>query len=60
MDKLGKTKIRMIRSKFEVVQFKIRDDIEEDDSILGAGAGSSSYNTMNETASRHMSDIANN
>ena len=48
----------MVRSKFEVVQFKIRDDIEEDDSILGAGVGSSSYNTMNETASRHMSDMA--
>ena len=49
----------MVSSKFEIVQFKIRDDVEEDDSILGPGAGSSSYNTMNETASRNMTDMAN-
>ena len=50
----------MVSSKFEVVQHKIRDDLEDDESILGAGAGSSSYNTMNETASRQMTDLANN
>ena len=46
----------MVSSKFEVVQYKIRDDVEDDESILGAGIGSSSYNTMNETASRQISD----